>query len=116
MSDEPKESAWGGFLRKAKYQMGGNRPSPNRYGDSTWAATMLDAMTEGFLGNYDEALDALDEILQNTYERFDKEVRTDAFSAKANALEKLGRTDEALATFANSSVGLALVIFFATIP
>ena len=28
-----------------------------------------------------------------------KALRTDAFSAKATALDKLGRTDEALATF-----------------
>ena len=99
MSDEPKESGWQGFLRKTKYQWGGRKSSANRYGDANWEAEMLNAISDGFLGNYDTAVDALDEILQNTYERFEKALRTDAFSAKATALEKLGRTDEALATY-----------------
>ena len=100
MSDEPKESGWEGFLRKTKYQLSGRKKSrPNRYGDANWESMMLDAMADGFLDNYDEAVDALDEILQNTYERFEKGLRTDAFSAKATALDKLGRTDEALTTY-----------------
>ena len=100
MSDKPEETSWQSWVRKTKYQLSGRKKSqPNRYGDAAWESMMLDAMADGFLDNFDEAVDALDEILQNTYERFEKTLRTDAFSAKATALEKLGRTDEALATF-----------------
>ena len=99
MSDKPEETSWQSWVRKTKYQLSGRKSEANRYGDANWEATMLDALNEGFLGNYDEAIDILDEILQNTYERFEKALRTDAFSAKATALEKLGRTDEALAAY-----------------
>ena len=101
MSDKPKEpdeTAWKGFLRKAKYQMGRGK-NKNQYTDKTWPEMLSFALEDGFLGNYDEAIDIFDEILQYSYERVDKGVRIDAFSAKATALDKLGRTDEALATY-----------------
>ena len=97
MSDKPEETSWQSFLRKAKYQMG--REGGQKYSDQTWAEMMREAFEEGFLGNYDNAIDIYDAVLQNTYERLDKGVRTDAFSAKAVALEKLGRIDEALTAY-----------------
>ena len=90
MSDEPEETKWEGFVRKAKYQMGKGQDEHR----GTWDDMLHDALDDGFMGNYDDAIDTLDQILQNSYERLEKGTRTNAFSAKATALEKLGKTDE----------------------
>ena len=63
MSDEPEESGWQGFLRKAKYQMGSNRPKGDKYADQSWNEMMRQAFEDGFLGNYDDALVVFDVIV-----------------------------------------------------
>ena len=56
MADEPKETAWGGFLRKMKYQAYNATPED----------MIKIAIEDGFLGNYQSAIDRLDEI-SNSY-------------------------------------------------
>jgi len=88
MSDKPEETGWQGFLRKTKYQA--NKPSVKEQ--------IIDAIEDGFLDNYDEAIDKFDEVLQYSYEWWDKAERAQAFSRKAHLLEKLGKDEEALLT------------------
>ena len=89
MVDEPKESSWQGFLRKIKYQA--NEGGPND--------KILGAIEDGFLGNYQDAIDTLDEVLLQSFERWDKEERAAAFAAKANMLQNLDRYEEAESAF-----------------
>ena len=85
MVDEPKETTWGGFLRKMKYQA--TNPVPKDM--------ITGAIEEGFLGNYQVSIDTLDEVLLQSFERWDKEERAAAFGAKAVMLQKLDRYEEA---------------------
>jgi tetratricopeptide (TPR) repeat protein len=88
MSDKPEETGWQGFLRKTKYQAK----------NVTMKEQIIDAIESGFLDNYNDAIDKFDEVLQYSYERWDKEERALAFSRKAHMLEKLGKDEEALLT------------------
>ena len=89
MVDEPKESSWQGFLRKIKYQAKEGGPEDSITG----------AIEDGFLGNYQDAIDTLDEVLLQSFERWDKEERAAAFAAKATMLENLDRHEEAESAF-----------------
>ena len=88
MSDKPEETGWQGFLRKTKYQAK----------NVTMREQIIEAIEDGFLDNYDDAIDKFDEVLQYSYERWDKAERAHAFSRKAHLLEKLGKDEEALLT------------------
>lgn len=88
MSDKPEETGWEGFLRKTKYQAKNVAMKDQN----------IDAIEDGFLDNYNDAIDKFDEVLQYSFEWWDKEERAVAFSRKAHMLEKLGKDEEALLT------------------
>ena len=46
MSDEPKESAWSGFIRKASH----NRSKENKSGAASWEDIINEAYHAGFVG------------------------------------------------------------------